>query len=79
MGALALGKRFERFHLELADTFPGQPQDLPDLVERLFGGADKADTLAQVAKGPSELYPSSLVTAADLVWMIDRAAGAKLS
>jgi len=48
-------------------------------VRFLVGGADKADTLAQVARGPSELYPSSLVTAADLVWFIDRAAGAKLS
>jgi len=49
-------------------------------VRFLVGGADKADTLAQVARGPSELYPSSLVTAADLVWFIDRAAaaGAKL-
>jgi len=48
-------------------------------VRFLVGGADKADTLAQVARGPSELYPSSLVTAADLVWFVDRAAGAKLS
>jgi len=48
-------------------------------VRFLVGGADKAETLAQVARGPSELYPSSLVTAADLVWFIDRAAGAKLS
>jgi len=48
-------------------------------VRFLVGGADKAETLAQVARGPSELYPSSLVTAADLVWFVDRAAGAKLS
>lgn len=47
-------------------------------VRFLVGGADKADTLAQVARGPSELYPSSLVAAADLVWFVDRAAGAKL-
>ena len=47
-------------------------------VRFLVGGGDKAETLAQVARGPSELYPSSLVTAADLVWFIDRAAGAKL-
>lgn len=48
-------------------------------VRFLVGGADKAETLAQVARGPSELYPSSLVTAADLVWFVDRAAGAKLA
>jgi 6-phosphogluconolactonase len=48
-------------------------------VRFLVGGADKADTLAHVARGPSELYPSSLVAAADTVWLIDRAAGAKLA
>jgi 6-phosphogluconolactonase len=47
-------------------------------VRFLVGGADKADTLAQVQKGPNELYPSSLVAAADTVWFVDRAAGAKL-
>jgi 6-phosphogluconolactonase len=48
-------------------------------VRFLVAGADKADTLAKVARGQSELYPSSLVAAADTVWMIDRAAGAKLT
>ncbi|MEO6776624.1 MAG: 6-phosphogluconolactonase [Kofleriaceae bacterium] len=48
-------------------------------VRFLVGGGDKADTLAEVARGPDERYPSSLVVAADLVWMIDRAAGAKLT
>lgn len=48
-------------------------------VRFLVGGGDKADTLAQVARGPNELYPSSLVAAADTVWLIDRAAGAKLT
>ncbi|HEY6034187.1 MAG TPA: 6-phosphogluconolactonase [Kofleriaceae bacterium] len=48
-------------------------------VRFLVGGADKAETLARVARGPGELYPSSLVTAADLVWFVDRAAGAKLA
>lgn len=47
-------------------------------VRFLVGGADKAETLAQVQKGPSELYPSSLVTADDTVWFVDRIAGAKL-
>ena len=32
-------------------------------VRFLVAGADKAETLAQVARGPSELYPSSLVAA----------------
>jgi 6-phosphogluconolactonase len=48
-------------------------------VRFLVGGADKADTLVKVARGPNEMYPSSLVTAADTVWLIDRAAGAKLA
>jgi 6-phosphogluconolactonase len=48
-------------------------------VRFLVGGADKADTLAKVARGPNELYPSSLVAAVDTVWLIDRAAGAKLA
>jgi 6-phosphogluconolactonase len=47
-------------------------------VRFLVGGADKADTLARVERGPNELYPSSLVAAADTLWLIDRAAGAKL-
>jgi 6-phosphogluconolactonase len=53
--------------------------DVARHVRFLVGGADKADTLAQVARGPSELYPSSLVAAADTKWLIDRAAGAKLT
>jgi 6-phosphogluconolactonase len=48
-------------------------------VRFLVGGADKADTLALVAKGPNERYPSSLVTAADTVWFVDQAAGSKLT
>lgn len=47
-------------------------------VRFLVGGADKADTLAQVQQGPNDLRPSSLVAAADTVWFVDRAAGAKL-
>ncbi|CAN5321506.1 6-phosphogluconolactonase [soil metagenome] len=47
-------------------------------VRFLVGGADKAATLAEVAKGPNEQYPSSLVAAGDTVWLIDEAAGSKL-
>lgn len=47
-------------------------------VRFLVGGADKADTLAQVQKGPNDKYPSSLVSAADTIWFVDQAAGAKL-
>ncbi len=47
-------------------------------VRFLVGGADKAATLAEVAKGPNPKYPSSLVAAADTAWLIDAAAGAKL-
>lgn len=48
-------------------------------VRFLVAGGDKAETLAKVARGPSELYPSSLVAAADTLWLIDRDAGAKLT
>jgi 6-phosphogluconolactonase len=48
-------------------------------VRFLVGGADKADRLASVAKGPNELYPSSLVTGSDVIWFVDQAAGAALA
>ncbi|MEO8844039.1 MAG: 6-phosphogluconolactonase [Kofleriaceae bacterium] len=61
----------------LTITFP--VIDAARHVRFLVGGADKADTLAQVQKGPNERYPSSLVTGVDTVWLIDEAAGAKLA
>jgi 6-phosphogluconolactonase len=39
-------------------------------VRFLVAGADKAAAFTEVAKGPNEKYPSSLVAAADTVWMI---------
>ncbi len=60
----------------LSVTFP--VIDAARHVRFLAGGADKAATLAEVAKGPNERFPSSLVAAADTVWMIDEAAGQKL-
>ena len=61
----------------LTITFP--VIDAARHVRFLVGGADKADTLAQVQKGPNERYPSSLVTGVDTIWFIDEAAGAKLA
>jgi 6-phosphogluconolactonase len=61
----------------LTITFP--VIDAARHVRFLVGGADKADTLAQVQKGPNERYPSSLVAGVDTVWLIDEAAGAKLA
>ena len=60
----------------LSVTFP--VIDAARRVRFLVGGADKAATLAEVATGPNERYPSSLVAAADTVWLIDEAAGQKL-
>ncbi len=53
-------------------TFPAI--DAARHVRFLVAGADKAETLAHVAAGPNERYPSSLVTASDTVWLVDRAA-----
>jgi 6-phosphogluconolactonase len=61
----------------LTITFP--VIDAARHVRFLVGGADKADTLALIQKGPNERYPSSLVTGADTLWLIDEAAGAKLA
>lgn len=60
----------------LSITFP--VIDAARHVRFLVGGVDKAATLAEVAKGPNERFPSSLVSAADTVWMLDEAAGQKL-
>jgi 6-phosphogluconolactonase len=60
----------------LTVTFP--VIDAARHVRILVGGADKADTLAQVQTGPNERYPSSLVTGVDVIWFVDQAAAAKL-
>jgi 6-phosphogluconolactonase len=44
----------------------------------LVAGADKADALAGVLEGPPGHYPSQLITGADVRWLVDAAAAAKL-
>jgi 6-phosphogluconolactonase len=44
----------------------------------LVTGADKATTLAGVLGGPPGHYPSQRITGADVVWLIDAAAGGAL-
>jgi 6-phosphogluconolactonase len=45
----------------------------------LAAGADKAATLHGVIDGPRGAYPSQLITGADIVWLVDRAAAAQLA
>jgi 6-phosphogluconolactonase len=49
-------------------------------VRFLVGGADKAAALAAVLEGPRDprRYPSQLIEAADMVWLVDEAAAAQL-
>jgi 6-phosphogluconolactonase len=49
-------------------------------VRFLVAGADKAEALAQVLEGPRDphRYPSQLIAGADVGWLVDRAAGARL-
>jgi 6-phosphogluconolactonase len=44
----------------------------------LVAGTDKADTLAGVLDGPPGHYPSQQITGADVRWLVDAAAAAKL-
>jgi len=44
----------------------------------LAAGADKAATLVSVLEGPRGKFPSQLISGADLVWHVDRAAAAQL-
>jgi 6-phosphogluconolactonase len=44
----------------------------------LVAGADKAETLAGVLEGPAGRYPSQRVTGADVAWLVDTAAAARL-
>ena len=44
----------------------------------LVAGADKAETLAGVLEGPAGRYPSQRVTGADVAWLVDAAAAARL-
>jgi 6-phosphogluconolactonase len=49
-------------------------------VRFLVAGADKAPALAAVLEGPREprRYPAQLIQAADLAWLVDEAAAARL-
>jgi 6-phosphogluconolactonase len=49
-------------------------------IRFLVGGADKADSLAAVLRGPRDTtrYPSQLIAGADTVWFVDDAAASKL-
>lgn len=49
-------------------------------VRFLVAGADKAAALAAVLEGPRDprRYPSQLIAAADLAWLVDEAAAAQL-
>jgi 6-phosphogluconolactonase len=44
----------------------------------LVAGADKAATLQAVLSGPRDRYPSQGITGADVVWLVDEAAGGGL-
>jgi 6-phosphogluconolactonase len=50
-------------------------------VRFLAGGADKAATLALVLQGPRDVdtYPSQGITGADVQWLVDEAAAARLA
>ena len=47
-------------------------------VRFLVAGHDKALAVERVSAGADEKYPASLVTGEDVVWMLDRAAAAKM-
>jgi 6-phosphogluconolactonase len=49
-------------------------------IRFLVAGADKADSLAQVLKGPRNptTYPSQLIAGSDLAWLVDGAAATRL-
>jgi 6-phosphogluconolactonase len=50
-------------------------------IRFLVAGADKADALHGVLKGPRDpdRYPSQLIAGADVLWLVDRAAAARVS
>lgn len=48
-------------------------------VRFLVAGGDKADALAGVLEGPPGRYPSQSVRAANLAWLVDDAAAARLT
>ena len=59
---------------------PATSEKAADRVYTSKVRADKADTLAAVLQGPRDVqtYPSQGVTGADVCWLVDEAAAARL-